>query len=279
MLYVSDLDGTLLNTQGVISPHTRDTLADLLRRGLRFTVASARSVVSIAQLLADLPLELPVVELNGAFISEPSGRHLHTQAIGSALKHGIYLHIQGAGYLPFISTYDGRRDNIYHAGIQNPGQRWYYEDRVRMGDPRLRPPRPLLDVLEEEVICFTLIDREEGLRALQRELESLYGPCLRIHLARHLYCPGYSWLTIYDARATKAHGLKRLLEMLGEDARDMTVFGDDVNDIDMFQMAGRAVAVGNAIPEVKACAHEIIGINDEDCVAVYLRNTYPASGA
>ena len=47
----------------------------------------------------------------------------------------------------------------------------------------------------------------------------------------------------------------------------------------MFQMAGRAVAVGNAIPKVKACAHEIIGINDEDCVAAYLRKTYQASGA
>lgn len=274
MLYVSDLDGTLLNSQGVIGPHTREGLADLLSRGLPFTIATARSVCSAAQLLDGVPLRLPLVELGGAFLSEPSGRHLYTQAIGDALKHGVYLQLQAAGYTPFISTFDGQRDNIYHARIENEGQRWYYQDRVAHADPRLRPARPLMDVLEEQVICFTVIDREEGLRALQQRLTGLYGPCLRMNLMRHLYCPGYSWFTIYDAKATKAHGVKRLMEMLGISAGELTVFGDDINDIDMFSIANHAVAVGNALPQVKEHAHEIIGTNDEDAVANYLENIH-----
>lgn len=274
MLFVSDLDGTLLNSQGIISPRTRQGLTELLERGLPFTIATARSVCSAAQLLDGVPLRLPLVELGGAFVSEPSGRHLHTQAIGDALKHGIYLQLQAAGYTPFISTFDGQRDNIYHARIENEGQRWYYEDRVAHADPRLRPARPLLEVLEEQVICFTVIDHEEGLRALQQRLSGLYGPCLRMNLMRHLYCPGYSWFTVYDARATKAHGIKRLMEMLDAHAEDLTVFGDDINDIDMFGVASHAVAVGNALPQVKECAHEVIGTNDEDAVVSYLATVY-----
>lgn len=274
MLFVSDLDGTLLNSRGILSPSTRQVLADLLNRGLPFTIATARSVFSVSQAMDGVPLRLPVVELGGAFVSEPSGRHLHTQAIGDALKHGIYLQLQAAGYAPFISTFDGRRDNLYHARIENEGQRWYYEDRAAHADPRLRPARPLLDVLEEQVICFTVIDREEGLRALQQKLSELYGPWLRMNLMRHLYCPGYSWFTIYDAKATKAHGVLRLMQMLDIRAEELTVFGDDINDIDMFAIANRAVAVGNALPQVKEHAHEVIGTNDEDAVARYLENVY-----
>ena len=50
------------------------------------------------------------------------------------------------------------------------------------------------------------------------------------------------------------------------------VFGDNSNDIGMFKIADRAVAVSNATPELKAFAHEIIGSGDTDSVAMYLKN-------
>ena len=67
-LYVSDLDGTLLRNDTSLSQYSKDTLNALLDQGLLFTVASARSIASMRHVLADLPLRLPVVEFNGAFV-------------------------------------------------------------------------------------------------------------------------------------------------------------------------------------------------------------------
>ncbi len=271
MLYVSDLDGTLLGQDGKLSPESRRLLAELLREGLPFTVASARSVWSIAQMLEGLELKLPVIELNGAFLSDlKTGRHLVVNQLSEAVKHGVYLEIQSSGFLPFISTYDGARDNLYHSEIGNEGMRWYYEDRMAMRDPRLRPPRPLIDILDEQVICFTVIDREERLKPLEERLNRLYGGLVQLHLYRHLYCEGWHWLTIHDAKATKARALDGFLAMLGIGREELTVFGDDINDIAMFEHAGRAIAVGNAIAPVKERASQVIGSNREDSVARFI---------
>jgi 5-amino-6-(5-phospho-D-ribitylamino)uracil phosphatase len=58
--------------------------------------------------------------------------------------------------------------------------------------------------------------------------------------------------------------------MLGLETRDLTVFGDDINDISMFEQAGRAVAVANAIEPVKEKAHLLIGSNCDDSVARFI---------
>ena len=66
ILYVSDLDGTLLQEDATVSPTSRRILSSLLAEGLPLTVASARSVVSMQQMLAGIGLKLPVIEFNGA---------------------------------------------------------------------------------------------------------------------------------------------------------------------------------------------------------------------
>lgn len=275
MLYVSDLDGTLLNPGGKLSETSRELLGLMLADGLQFTVASARSVSSIAGMLEGLDIRLPVIEFNGAFITDlQTGRHLAVNSLSDSVKHGVYFEIQAAGFLPFISTYDGERDNLYHSKILNDGMRWYYDDRTALKDPRFRPPRALEGVLDEQVICFTVIDREEALKPLEARLKRLYGELISLHLFRHLYSAGWCWLTVHDARACKARALKTLLDMLGLKPEDLTVFGDDINDISMFEQAGRAIAVANAIEDVKKRADMLIGSNGEDSVAKFIEGEF-----
>ena len=69
-LFVSDLDGTLADRDARLSQFCRSRLSALLESGLAFTVASARSVHTLAPILEGLPLRLPVVEFNGAFITD-----------------------------------------------------------------------------------------------------------------------------------------------------------------------------------------------------------------
>lgn len=69
--------------------------------------------------------------------------------------------------------------------------------------------------------------------------------------------------------ATKANAALLLKDMLGCD--ELVVFGDNVNDIELFKVADRSYAVANAVPELKAIATDVIGSNNNDGVARFIK--------
>ena len=71
-LYVSDLDGTLLNKQDRINPKSIRIINDLVERGMTFTYATARSLSSASIVTQGLSAAIPVIVYNGAFILQPS---------------------------------------------------------------------------------------------------------------------------------------------------------------------------------------------------------------
>jgi HAD superfamily hydrolase (TIGR01484 family) len=89
-LFVFDLDGTLLRNDATLSDFSKDHLNELLRSGMLFTVASARSVITMASMLKGLNLTLPVVEFNGAFVSDlRTGQHRIVNSIDSVVAEDI----------------------------------------------------------------------------------------------------------------------------------------------------------------------------------------------
>ena len=77
-LYISDLDGTLLNKEGCISDYTIETINKLIDKGMNFTYATARSLVSATPVTKKLKLNLPLIIYNGTFIIDgKSGKFIH----------------------------------------------------------------------------------------------------------------------------------------------------------------------------------------------------------
>ena len=72
ILYVTDLDGTLLNRQDSINPFSIQTINDLVDRGMIFTYATARSLVSASKVTVGLSTNIPIIAYNGAFIIHPA---------------------------------------------------------------------------------------------------------------------------------------------------------------------------------------------------------------
>ena len=270
-LYVSDLDGTLLRNDTSLSQYSRDTLNALLDRGLLFTVASARSIASMRHVLAELPLRLPVVEFNGAFVSDlASGQHYLVHALHRDILSELWQQITDAGYVPFISTYDGTADRLYYRDIINDGMAWYLQNRRRHQDPRLHYLTDLQSGLDDQVVCLTVIGPGPELKKLDEAINQRHAKRVQTHCYENQYSPRWHWLTIHDARATKEQGILSIKRLRGlEDCR-LVVFGDQVNDLDMFEMADEALAVANAIPALKEQATGIIDTNEEDGVARYI---------
>lgn len=271
-LYVSDLDGTLLDRTGALAEGCRSGLKELLEGGLEFTVASARSVFSMQQILGDLPLKLPVVCFNGAFISDlATGGHEVVNAIDPEVAGEIFDALPRFGCVPFLSTFDGKEDRVYYDSVINDGMRWYLEDRFRKKDRRWRKVGDMRSRLREQLVCITLIAREEELADLHRHLLERYPDNVEVHFQENMYSPGWHWLTIHDHRATKARGIDTLRTVRNLRDHRLVVFGDHINDLKMFQSADHAIAVSNAVKELRNHAHEVIGSHDEGSVVEYLK--------
>lgn len=71
-LYVTDLDGTLLNKQDIINQKSIDIINDLVEKGMMFTYATARSLVSASVVTKGLSTHIPVIAYNGAYIINPA---------------------------------------------------------------------------------------------------------------------------------------------------------------------------------------------------------------
>lgn len=278
-VYVSDLDGTLLGSDARLSDRTRHGLGELLENGLVFTVASARSVVAMQRILSGMSLPLPVIEFNGAFISDlATGEHLLTNAMDPNIVRSAYDLILDSGTLPFVSSFDGESDRLYYSRILNPGMRWYLNDRTSNRDRRLAQIDDLETRLGEQVVCLTVIDRPDVLEKLGCSLAGEFSDQLVVRHFENEYFPDWHWLTVHDHRATKDRALSALLESRGLSHAEVVAFGDSDNDVPLFRLADRGIAVGNASPELKSLAAEVIGPCSEDSVVAFLERECAITG-
>jgi Cof subfamily protein (haloacid dehalogenase superfamily) len=271
-LFVSDFDGTLADRQARLSPFTRSNLRELLNAGLPFTVASARSVHTLAPILEGLSIRLPVVEFNGAFITDLKTREpIVCHALAPTVAEATMRWALGSELPPFVSTFMRRQQHLYPPlRLANAGIAWYDASRRAARDVRLRAASDPLGLLEQQIVCLTLIGERSRLVPIAAAIEPGFPGLTHCLLFENPYQPGWHWLTVQSHHASKAHALRALAEGAGVSLADTTVFGDEINDIPMFELAGHGIAVENAIDALKRIAHEIIGPHHRDSVVHYL---------
>lgn len=270
-LYVSDLDGTLLSDDGEISSYSRENLLKLLSEGVNFTVASARSIASVRQTLRGFPFRLPIIEINGAFISNfVTGEHLVINDMSDALIEDVYSYILRYNCVPFISTFNGNEDRLYYHSLPNDGMQWYCDNRRLAGDRRLCQVDRLQGVFADNVVAFTVINTRQQLINLAMKMREDFSDQLQMHFFENPYSPPWHWLTIHDKKACKSEAVRELLSYTGFELKDLVVFGDNLNDVNMFKMCPKSIAVSNASDQIKRLSTEVIGANTDDSVVKYV---------
>ena len=273
-LYVSDLDGTLLRSDATLSATARDGLNQLLDAGLAFTVATARSAPAIRALLAGVRLTLPVIEVNGAFISDViSGRHVRRCLLAVEVAGAAVRALLEASLEPILTSWDGVDDHVYYGqGAQlNRGNAWYVAEKLAYGDPRLRCRDDIAEVVGiERIAAVTTFLPHSQATALADQLRLLLGDFALVTSAPSSYVSGYSEVQVVHPKAEKGSAVSRLRESLGLTDGTLTVFGDHLNDLPMFEVADHAIATANANPAVLARADRVIEANDDDGVVRFL---------
>lgn len=266
-MYVTDLDGTLLNTKDRINPESIQTINMLVEKGMLFTYATARSLLSALVVTEGLCTQMPVIVYNGAFIICPkTGEVLHSLSFTQEEAEVVQSCLEENGISPLVYAFVDQAERVsWDVARENEGIRRYLS--LRKGDKRLRPLENGKGLYDGKIFYYTCIGERE-------ELLPVYGifsqdDRFRCTLQQELYRPEY-WCEIMPKKASKAEAIKKLKEICGCDR--IVSFGDAINDIPMFEISDECYAVENAVAGLKEIATGIIASNDQDGVAKWLRS-------
>lgn len=240
-----DLDGTLLRTDKTISDRTMDTIEKCKQKGMRFVIATARPPRSMALMLPGKFLDEPWICYNGAEI-QIAGKRFYQNAISPKTAQTVIEHIQNT--LPQCTLTLELNDQLFANGpITQP-----YEHTI-------------VDLLEiaTQSIAKILFDVPTGMDP-KPILNALPKSC------RAMITDQGTLVQIANHTVSKSNALKVLLDHWNTTFDQVIAFGDDVNDIDILTVSKIGIAMGNAVPELKAIADRETATNDEDGVAKVL---------
>ena len=273
LLYVSDLDGTLLDGDGQLPEESTQRLNSLINKGLNFTIATARNYDSAYPLLRGLNLKHPVILFNGVYLTElHTGKNIFfSNFIPLEVIDNMMTMVEPRGIDPFIYTY-GDRHRVYYRNANNPGAQSYIKSLA--DDGRAQKVDEFVIPRSERISGFLLIDTDLALEPIYNELSSLYMDKLNIYFAQDVSNTNFYWLQTFHQEANKGKMLTRMAQYLNIPLSKTVVFGDYLNDLDMFKISGHSIAVENALPEVKSAAQQVISSNLDQGVVTYLESLF-----
>lgn len=266
-LYVSDLDGTLFNKKKKISPYSADVINQCIKKGMDFTIATARMPYGCDYRLKDIQMKTPGILTNGVFIYEFSKQEFcFTETIETvAAKTGVQV-IRDAGLSCFVYLFKAGTISIYYNDKSLEEQTQYYSDRALAACGEVCLTDDLDGIWSKgEPVYLALTGTEEKLKPVCEKLDRVSGISYVCYLNIYngLYC-----LELFSEHASKQNALKRLKEDGGYD--ELVVFGDNLNDLSMIEIADRSYAPFNALEVVKERVTGVLDDCSRDGVAKFL---------
>jgi 5-amino-6-(5-phospho-D-ribitylamino)uracil phosphatase len=262
-LLAIDIDGTLVNSRDELTAATRAALARAAAAGMHVVLATGRRYSHALPLVEPLGIDVPLVTASGALVKDPlDHRTLYKARFEPQVLLDAVAVIDRCGYDPVLcaDTFAEGFD-FYHArhDVRTPELGDYFgrnPDRGRLWPELLSSPPP-------GVFGGFSVGTQRQMLELEATLQRELPGKLHCHVLRPPKYKGY-FMEIAPAGVTKWSAIQRLARGWEIDESEICAVGDDVNDIPMIRAAGLGVAMGNAVPAVKAAADRVAPSHDED---------------
>ncbi|MDF1883753.1 Cof-type HAD-IIB family hydrolase [Sulfurimonas sp. SAG-AH-194-C21] len=267
-IYITDLDHTFLKNDLSVSDYTKKIWNSYSEDSI-VSIATARTYMKTAQFLKGVEINAPMILLDGALIATMDKKIIKMTTLGADATDTIIEEGWKFGIYPFVLALEDAKnlkESFVHDKVLNSYQRavlsrYSSADNIQVEDG-IRG--------KDENFKIVYMGEEELLRELYEHFLTKFGDDVKYILAPETYTGCY-FLTILNKEADKSHGIQSVSEAMGFDLQKLTVFGDNFNDMGMFELAGTSVAMQNAQPEVKDMATIVLpDTNEEDGVAKYL---------
>jgi HAD superfamily hydrolase (TIGR01484 family) len=262
-LVATDLDGTLVRSDGHVSDRTRAALEVVERAGSVLVLVTGRPPRWMAPVVAETGHRGLAVCANGALVYDLHTErvvrsHLLTAEAAGEVVAALRRDVPGVAFAVEQGPVDGVPGSFGREEGYRP--RWDL-DAVTVA--------PIDELVAGGAVKLLARHEEMGPDELLAAARSSLGG-----LAEATHSASDGLLEISASGISKASGLASLAEQHGVDAAQVVAFGDMPNDLPMLSWAGYAVAVDNAHPEVKAVADEVTASNDDDGVARVLERLF-----
>jgi Cof subfamily protein (haloacid dehalogenase superfamily) len=260
-LVATDLDGTLIRSDGTVSEYTHRVLRRVRDAGVEVVGVTGRGPRLRTLSAAAVDVSRYLVCAQGGFVLDLDGGGVlkATRIAGAVAAQAVALIEERVG--PVLVTVEaGEAD---HAPLHgDPEFAWPFPEPWEPMDRATMFAGELLKVF----VAKPGLDIEEFYAVARAVVPGAIG---------EVTYAGLGFLEICPTGVTKAAGLAVVCDAVGVAAADVLAFGDMPNDVPMLAWAGRGVAVANAHPELKAVAGDVARSNDDDGVARYLEALLP----
>ncbi|PLR78863.1 Cof-type HAD-IIB family hydrolase [Bacillus sp. V3-13] len=260
-LIALDLDGTLLKDDKTISEKTKGVLNKAREQGHVVMIATGRPFRSSEIYYHELGLDTPIVNFNGAFIHHP----LDT-------SWGVYhspMDIEVAKDI--IEALDAFHFHNIIAEVIDDVFIHYHDEKLldvfSLGNPNITTGN-LREFLKDSPTSMLIHTDEDHVRTIRDHLSDVHAEVID----HRRWAAPWHVIEIVKFGLNKAVGLKRACDYFQIAPENVIAFGDEDNDLDMLEFAGRGIAMGNAIDIVKNIANDITLTNEEDGIGVYLND-------
>ncbi len=261
---VSDVDGTLVTDDKILTPRAQAAVVDLHARGIIFAIISSRPPRGLRMLLDPLEITTPISGFNGGVIATPDltviTEHLLSPAIARRAVDLLAAHavdvwvFSGKDWL--LRNSEGPYVGLEERTVGFPPT--IVEDFGASLDAAAK----IVGVSKD----FALIaQRESDVRA------ALAGDAFVVRSQQY-------YLDITHPLANKGEALSDLAKLLAVPLAEIAVVGDGANDVAMFERSGLSIAMGNASPEVRRAADFVTDSNDEEGFANAIERFILADG-
>lgn len=255
-MIVTDLDDTLLNSEGKISERDKEAIMKAQSMGVKFILASGRPTFAMRHLADELELHKYgsyILSYNGAIITRWDDKsEILNESLSKEDLHRLYDFSRK--HKVHIITY--LDDEI----ISETESKYIDVERDLTGMPH-KIVCSFKDSVEREGVKCIMLEEPDYLKEVEKKLKDELGDDYTIAISKPFF------LEVTKKGMDKGNSLKKLIENLGITEKEVIAVGDSYNDISMLKMAGKSVAVRNAKPEVIEMVDYITNTNNNHGMA------------
>jgi hypothetical protein len=259
-----DIDGTLLDSSGRMPAANAAAIAAVVAAGVHVALVTGRSYPFARPVANDLPNAITLIVSNGAVERGMDGstlaRRLLDRHVARNVLDATRSHRHAAA---LIFDRDAERQVVYETmDWEHPGRQRYWS----RNHSHIAQSVPLEDALVEDPIQVMFNGGVDQMRSLWGSLRADLRDC-SVQMTEYV-SRDFSLVDVTSPEATKGRALAwRALE-LGLTRDEVMAVGDNFNDVEMLEFAGRPVVMGNAVEELKLRGWHVTGHQDEAGVAV-----------
>lgn len=253
-LIATDMDGTLLNSQGEIDPSFYPTLEALYEKNIIFAAASGRQYYNLLKRFESVKDEMVFIAENGTYVVYKGEELL----VSGLRQEDVDTFIEVAQDIPESYIVLCGKKSAY---VVSEDER--FKEQHKKYYERCEVVKDFKDV-DDVILKFTICDFKGSEDNSNRFFET-YRDDFQITVS------GHYWLDITAKDINKGIAMKKIQEQFGITPEETMVFGDYLNDVELMKSAYHSYAMENGHPDLKKMARFVAKSNDENGVVEMIR--------